>query len=53
MAPPALGTPGASPTFDGRLSAISSPSLETESQQPGNFSLDVQDRMGGVQVNTQ
>ena len=24
--------------------------FEAESQQPGNFSLDVQDRMGGVQL---
>ena len=33
----------------GRPSAVL-PVFEAESQQPGNFSLDVQDRMGGVQL---
>ena len=52
MAPPALGTPAPrrpAMRAAGRPSAVL-PVFEAESQQPGNFSLDVQDRMGGVQL---
>ena len=50
--PPALGTPAPrrpAMRAAGRPSAVL-PVFEAESQQPGNFSLDVQDRMGGVQL---
>ena len=53
VAPPAARHAGATPTCDASgWTAISQslPVFEAESQQPGNFSLDVQDRMGGVQL---
>ena len=52
MAPPALGSPAPrrhAMRAAGRPSAVL-PVFEAESQQPGNFSLDVQDHMGGAQL---